>query len=237
MSNPPTADDRSTDTETEQTDGWQTAVVDAIQRLEGYGDPGGDWDDKHEFQMKAAHDRLARLDTSDAPRDAAETIRDVVDLLAETPNVAPDEHGIIAQTALADLAPLAARAARERPPTQGTAIVDDQGPRDELELDVELEDSDDPLRDLNRALVDAERPPWRLQEIIRLDKEIAERYRPAFEQALEESETRFYELVYNNAYNDQTFTIDGYTPEYYFEHRSPKVRARMDDSADDGDDR
>lgn len=101
-----------TDDGAAQTD-VNTAVLDAIEHLDGYGDPGGDWDDKQEFQMKAAHDRLAGLDTSDAPRDDAETIRDVVELLAETPNVGPDEWGVIGQTALAELAPLAARAARE----------------------------------------------------------------------------------------------------------------------------
>lgn len=120
---PSTTDDLSTDTvtKTEQTTDWKAAVVDAIQHLEGY-DVTDMPPSQRAFDLKAAHDRLFRLDTSDAPRHAAETIQDAVDRLDETDDVTPDVWGIIAKGALADLAPLAARVARRRASTYGSPV-------------------------------------------------------------------------------------------------------------------
>lgn len=95
-------------------------------------------------------------------------------------------------------------------------------PADDLEID--LEDADDPLNDLRVALAKREKPAWNVTTIVEIDTETAERYRPAFEQAVTDPDESFHDLVNNYAATDVQLTIHGYDPEYYFEHRSEDVR-------------
>lgn len=129
-----------------------TAVLDAIEHLEN-NHPARD-DHALDVGLKAAHARLSEADTSDAPREVAAEIQGVVDRLAETPNVEPQEWGVIARESLADLAPIAADVARDR--EQGTQTLGSSPPmQDVVECRERLQTIDDSqldTEDKNRVL-------------------------------------------------------------------------------------
>lgn len=86
-------------------------------------------------------------------------------------------------------------------------------------IDVDLEDAADPLAELRDALHGADAPAWTLEVLVEVDSSVAERYRAAFEQALEAPDEEFVELLYNYGAKDLTVSIDGHDPEYYFQKR------------------
>lgn len=109
----PTEDRSDGSIETEQTTDWQTAVLDAIELLETASD-GDTPADEAEFKLKAGRDRLAGLDTSIAPDRVAETIDAAVARL-EAYDDTPARASTTSWSTLAELAPLAAKAARATP--------------------------------------------------------------------------------------------------------------------------
>lgn len=76
------------------------------------------------------------------------------------------------------------------------------------DLDVDLEAADDPVAEL-RAAIREQGPAWRIATHIELDAETAERYRPAFEAALEDSHDEFLNLIGNMGESVITITVDG----------------------------
>lgn len=68
-----------------------------------------------------------------------------------------------------------------------------------------------------RPLAERHEPAWSLETVVHVDAETAERFRPAFEQALADPDEDLSELIENYGATDVTLTIDGYDPGHYFE--------------------
>ncbi|QLD88289.1 hypothetical protein HWV07_04270 [Natronomonas salina] len=94
-------------------------------------------------------------------------------------------------------------------------------------LGVDLENAADPLNELRVAIAKREQPAWNVTTLVEIDTETAERFRPAFEQAVNDPSEDLLDLINNYAATDVQLTIHGYDPEYYFEERSEKERDRL----------
>jgi hypothetical protein len=198
------------------------AALDAIDALqEQLGKP------PREMDMSAVRETLEAVDIDSDAIDAS--VRSAVtrarQRLEHVDTAAGDEVGVIGTHALAELAPVAARAAREWRddlPHPGAASIDE----DTTDVDIDLDGADDPLLAFQEAMYEADAPPWTLRVLVEVDRETAQRYQPLFEQALDDPRTDLYDLLYNYGHTDLDVTIDGYDPEYYFRTRARKEERR-----------
>jgi hypothetical protein len=179
-----------------------------------------------EMNFSGVEEALDDIDVDGLAPDIEEPITAARRMLEHAELAAGDEAGVIATDILAELAPVAARAAREwrrDPPHPGTASIEDASAG--VLPDVDFETAANPMHAFREAMHGRD-APWTLRVLVEVDSEVALQYRPVFEQALENSEIKLYDLLYNYGATDVTLAIDGYDPEYYFEERADKEERR-----------